>query len=289
MIYNKNGNVLLNAYDKVGSGLSVAYDKTGNVVFSSEPNQLKIMEYNVGQWYIGDGNAVPTAKKEAYYNLQTGIIEDNDPDILLINEYYGNFCTDGTSALTILQSLFEFVHVVTSGTYYGRAICSKYPISNYTQRLFTGESKRYYDTCTITINSIPVTVCVTHFDPNSLAKREAEVAELISYLEQQTRFICCGDYNTLDCKDTSGADYTAIIEPLLNAGFHCANCTDFGFLETYSDQPTGTWTGCLDNIVTSANIDILSASVDTTKLHDGLADKTDHMPIIATVQLEAQA
>lgn len=93
----------------------------------------------------------------------------------------------------------------------------------------------------------------------------------------------------LDCKSTSGSDYTDVIEPILAAGFHSANCTDYGFLVTYSDQPNSTWTGCLDDIVTSGNIEITSAEVDTTKLTDNIGDKVDHMPLIATVVIGGAA
>lgn len=284
-IYNVSNTQIYQAFDIDAASLAKAYNKDGNEVFSAT---LKVMSYNVGQWYYGSGDNVPEAKDEEYYNLQNGMIANADADILCICEYWDIFSKTGRTALSLLSQYYPYIETQGgSSGYYGRAICSKYPLTNFTHHAYTNESARYYDSATVTINDTPITVVVTHLNVDDRSKRSAQVAELITFLQQQTRFIACGDYNTLDCKNTSGADYTAIIEPLLNAGFHCANCSDFGFLETYSDQPTGTYTGCLDNIVTSANIDILSASVDTTKLSDGLTEKTDHMPLIATVQLEA--
>lgn len=291
-IYNKSGNILTTAYSKEGNALSKAYDKNGNVIYSKGATVLKVMAYNVGQWYDGTHTRVPSAKDSAYYALQNGMLSDIDPDILCLEEYLTQFSDTGRSALTMLQQYFPYIHEenavssVSSGA--GRCICSKYPISNYqTHQYSQTGSPRYYDSCTITVDNTPITVVVTHLNYNasSMTSRVNQLTELITFLQQQTRFIACGDYNMLDCKSTSGADYIAMMQPLLNAGFHCANCADFGFLETYSDQPTGTYTGCLDNIVTSANIEILSASVDETKLSDQLTEKADHMPLIATLQL----
>lgn len=291
-IYNKSGVVIAEAFDKSGSNLSTAYDKNGNIVFTSSPITLKVMDYNVGQWYYGGHVVVPADKDAEYYALQNGMIQRANPDILCLEEYLTEFSATGRSAYTMLQQYFPYIHevngtgTVSSGT--GRCICSKYPITNYVSHQYTQTgSPRYYDSCTVTVDNIPITVVVTHlnYDANNKTPRLNQLAELITFLQGQTRFIACGDYNMLDCKSTEGVDYTDMMIPLLNAGFHCANCSDFGFLETYSDQPTGTYTGCLDNIVTSGNITILSASVDTTKLNDNLTERTDHMPLIATLKL----
>lgn len=291
-IYDKNGQILTSVYNKNGESLEFAYDKNGNVIFSSAPAQLKVMAYNVGQWYYGGHVRVPSDKDAAYYALQNGMLENDDPDILFLEEYLTQFSETGRSALAMLQQYFPYIHEedavnsLSSGA--GRCICSKYPITNYVTHQYTQSgSPRYYDSCTVTVGNIEITLVVTHlnYNANSSAARVAQLSELISFLQSQTRFICGGDFNTLYSKNTSGADYTDMIVPLLNAGFNLANCSDFGFLVTYSDEPTGTWTGCLDNIVTSSNIEILSASVDTTKMTDGLTERVDHMPLMATVQL----
>lgn len=273
-----------------GNILQAAYDKSGNAVFPDDPQitQIKVMTYNVGGWYIGSGRNVPAAEKDVYYALQTGMIEENDPDILIIQEYLGSFSDDGTSALTMLQSLFPYVHVKTSGTYYGRAICSKYPIANYVERQFTQETSRYFDSCTITINSIPITVVTTHLGLTQ-ANRTPEIAQLIAFLETQERFIAGGDYNTgivLDSANTSSDAYINNVKPFVDAGFDTANFGDFGFLVTCNDGVDGAgidW--YLDNVYTSSNITVENAIVDTTKLTDGINEKVDHMPLIATLTI----
>ena len=283
MIYAKNGTLLLSAYELDGDALDKAYDINGTQIYTIEFN-LKVMTYNVGGWYTGSGTNVPADKKDAYLALQTGMIEDNDPDVLVIQEYLANFSADGTSALTLLQSLFPYVHVKTSGTYFGRAICSKYPISDYTERTYTQESSRYFDSCAITVNGVPITFVNTHLGLTQ-ENRDPEIVQLITYLQTQSRFIACGDYNTsITTNDKTADAWVYNIKPFLDAGFHSANC-DETFYYTSSNYPDGTWNGCLDNIITSANITIDSAEVDETKRNDGLNDRIDHMPFIATLTI----
>lgn len=285
MIYKKNGNPLQTVYVKNRQPLNAAYSKSGTQIFPDGPVALKVMSYNCGQWYYGGGDNVPADKDAAYYALQNGMIQQNDPDVLCIQEYWKVFSKTGRTALSMLQQYFPYIHEQGGESgYYGRCVCSKYPISNYTIHTYTDNNQRYYDSCTITVSGVPITVVNTHLD-TVRANREVEILELVSYLQSLTRFVAFGDFNTLSCKAVTDADYISVITPLLNAGFHLANCSDFGFIETYADEPTGTYTGCLDNIVTSANIEIVSAERDATKLSDGLTERTDHMPLIADVEI----
>ena len=289
MIYSISGNQIFSAFDVGGTSKAKAYDISGEEVFSTATS-IKVMSYNVGQWYYGGQVAVPADKDAAYYALQNAMIANADADILCMNEYLSEFSATGRTALSLLSQYFPYIHeqngtgTVTSST--GRCICSKYPISNYSVHTYaTSGSPRYYDSCTITINGTPITVVVTHLNYNATSdtSRVSQLQELITFLQGQTHFIACGDLNTLYAKTTEEADYRTMIQLLLNAGFNLANCDDGRFLITYSDQPTGTYVGCLDNIITS--YDIVSAYVDDTKLNDGLTEKTDHMPLIATLRI----
>lgn len=290
-IFAINGAELYSACDMQGDELSTAYSISGDVIYT-KTKTVKVMTYNVGTWYYGGHNNVPVEKDVEYYSLQNGMIERDNPDILCMNEYCKQFSKTGRTALSMLEQYFPYIHEQggdnpSASNANGRCIASKYPITNYTVRNFNDGSGLYYDSCTITVNGIPITVVVTHlyYSASDATRRISELRTIISFMQTQERCIVCGDLNTLDCKSTSGADYISMIQLLLDAGFHIANCGNFGFLVTYSDEPVGTYTGCLDNIVTTANIGILSASVDTTKLSDGLSEKTDHMPLIATLQI----
>lgn len=284
MIYGVDGVSVSAVYTKNGVELTQAYDIDGIGLI---PFSLKVMTYNVGQWYVGGGDNVPADKDADYYLLQNGMIADADADILFLCEYWDIFSKSERTALSMLSQYYPYVVTKSGGGgYFGRAICSKYPITNYVSHQYSNETSRYFDSATVTVNGEEITAVVTHLNYNANRSiRVAQLDQLISFLQTLDTFICCGDYNMLDCKSTSGADYIAMMQPLLNAGFHCANCADFGFLETYSDQPTGTYTGCLDNIVTSSNIQITNALVDTSKLTDSIADKTDHMPLIAELTI----
>ena len=285
-VYNKSGNAIQTVYDVDGIGVSNCYDINGIPLLV--PLSVKVMTYNVGGWYCGTGTNVPANKKEDMYALQTGMIEDNDPDILIIQEYLADFSADGTSALTMLQGLFPYVHTKTSGTYYGRAICSKYPITDYTEHYYTNDSNRYYDSCTITINGIPITVLDTHL-ATTTEGRGAQITQLINYLSGLNRFVCGGDYNTPYVE--SGFDFdNSELQPFFTAGINLANCSTLGYFITNSNNPTSptNWKGCIDNICSSQNMIPVSAYVDESKLTaygDGLIERVDHMPFIATYQV----
>lgn len=294
-IYDSAGSQIYSAYNKNGVGLQVAYGADGSEVFSGEPTpktSLKVMTYNVGGWYIGSGSNVPAAEKDVYYALQTGMIRGNDPDVLFINEYQANFSADGTSALTMLQSLFPYVVAKTGGPYHGRAICSKFPISNYTQHNFSsGNQSCYYDTAKITVDGKKISLVVTHLTPNPASDQHLQIQELADYLKTLNSFIAAGDYNTgisptNNTDNVGSTQYQYSIKTFTDNGFHTANCGDFGFLVTCNDGVDGSGANWdIDNIITSADIDILSASVDTTKLTDSISGKIDHMPLIAELAI----
>lgn len=280
MVYDINGSPLYSAYDKNAIELQSAFDVYGNSLFS-------VMTYNVGQWYIGSGTNVPSAKDSQYYALQNGMLQNDDADIVFLEEYWKTFSGTGRTAKSILEQYYPYIHEQGGDSgYYGRCICSKYPIDNYTVHTYTNDAQRYYDSCDILFGGTSVTLVITHLSTVS-SERIAQLSELLSFLGTLDTFICAGDFNTLDCRSVGGQDYTDIIAPILSQGYHCANCSSFGFLDTYFDQTSprpnvdGGWAGCLDNIVTSSNISVGSAFVDTTKMTDGLTDKVDHMPLIA--------
>jgi endonuclease/exonuclease/phosphatase family metal-dependent hydrolase len=287
-IYDADGNQLFSCYDSDGNSLNYAYDAEGNIIFQKEEPPtpvgipLRVMSYNVGQWYYGSGDNVPASQDAEYYALQNGMIQNANADIACFCEYMNDISKLPRTAQSMLSQYYQYIlSQGGGGGYLGRAICSKYLMENWTHHSFSNESSRYYDSATVTVDDIPITVIVTHLNYANESLRLGQLNELIAYFKTLDRFICCGDFNTLDCKSTSGANYANMIVPLLNEGFHLANCSSNGFKVTYSDEPTSTWDGCLDNIITSSNIYIDSVHVDTTKLSDNLTERTDHMPLIA--------
>lgn len=288
-IYNKDGTELASAYDATGIELDEAFSADGSSVFIKD-RTIKVMTYNVGTWYDGKHDNVPAAQDADYYALQRGMLEQNDADIVCMEEYCKQFSKAGRTAISLLQEFYPYVYETggdspTASPANGRCIASKYPITNYTVRNFSDGSSLYYDTCTITVKGIPINVMVTHLHWDNRSKRTSEMSTIMGVLSGFSRFILCGDFNTADCYDTSGADYTAVIQQLVSEGYNLANCGDFGFKITYSSYPDNNWTAVLDNIVTSSNITILNVAVDETKLNDNLTERIDHMPLVATLQI----
>lgn len=285
-IHNKSGTALTTAYNLSGQVLTAAYSKNGTIVFQSITSPLKIMTYNVGGWYDGKGTNVPAAKDEAYYELQYGTISDNDPDILFIEEYWDQFSQSGRTAISFLSQLFPYVYPVNgNSTYFGRCFCSKYPLSNYQQHLFSNDSNRYYDTIVATVENVPVTLCVLHLGL-TVEARAAQAQELLTFAQSvQTPFIMAGDFNTAKSATVEGEDYINVIKPFIDEGYKVSNCGDFGRFITYSDTAGTQGQGSLDNIVFSPHFTIQSVEVDDRKLHDNLTETADHMPLIAVVSI----
>ena len=287
MIYNKNGSLLNEAFSIAGQLLTSAFNVSGLQVYPDSVT-IKVMSYNVGEWYYGAGDNVPSDKDAEYYALQNGMIEANDPDVLCIQEYWKIFSKAGRTAKSMLEQYFPYI-IEQGGDsgYYGHCICSKYPISNYVQRHYTDNNQRYYDSCTITISGIPVTFINTHLDVRSQENRTAEIGELLAFMATQTRVILCGDFNTgigTATANTESTPYVNNVKPFIDAGYHSANFSDFGFMVTCIDRLTDV-PYYLDNIYTSSNITIDNAEVDETKLNDLINDPIDHMPLIATLTI----
>lgn len=283
MVYDLNGQQIMSVYAKSGARIFQAYDINGVELLKAN---IRVMSYNVGQWYIGGGDNIPADKDSAYFALQSGMIEQDDPDILCLQEYWKVFSKLGRTAKSMLKQYFPYIHEQGGNSgYFGRCICSKYPISNYTVHTYSNDSNRYYDSCTVLVGSVPITVINTHLDTFSQDKRNAEIVELINYIKTQPRFIACGDFNTAITDATANTEsnlYIKNVKPFIDEGFHTANFGDFGFKVTGNDGVDGAGTNWYtDNVITSRDIEVISASVDTTKLTDDIHDKVDHMPFIA--------
>lgn len=294
-VYDKNGNLLVDIYDKNGISLGSAFDKDGNVVFAKNPLNLKVMTFNVGQWWKGGGGGTSDESIGSNYRaLFNKIFTDQDVDFVCIQEYWEIIGQQTAKAL--LEQYFPYVIEVcpTGANYFKHAVASKYPISNFVTAPLAKNptfkpveentnTNRFIDRCNITIDNKVFTVFNTHFGLNT-TDRAKNAEWLIGVMQGYTNIIACGDYN-LHCHNDTHADYTDVIEVFLGSGYHCANCTDFGFINTYTADTGKTATmdnghPC-DNIVTSRNIMIDDVWADESKLTDNIGDKIDHIPLIA--------
>lgn len=280
-IFDGSGNQLFRAFKANGDELNKAFDANGDVIFSLTSTALKVMEYNVGQWYTGGGDNVPSSKDAEYYALHNGMIQSADADILFICEYWNNMSKLPRTAVSMLEQYYPYIESRSgSSGYYGRAICSKYPLSNYTNHIYSGSSVRYYDSAEVTINGTPITLVVTHLDTDQ-AKREAQAVELFNYLGTLDRFIVAGDFNVV-MNNADDIQFISNYTRYIKAGYNLANGGALGFINTHAgSNNTPANGGCLDNIITSSNIDITSVTTDTTKYTDNIDDYVDHIPLIA--------
>ena len=290
-IYNKDGIQLLSAYDVDGNELINAYDVEGNLIFHKDAGLIKVCSYNVGGWYIGSGTNVPANKDEAYYTLQNGMIDDIDADILCLEEYWATFSQSGRTAESLLSQYYPYIQTAGGTTQYtGRAICSKYPIINYTQHTFSGET-RYYDCAEINISGETVYVFVTHLHPSDPTTRIAEAVELYNFIQTQgyEKYIVCGDFNS-NLFDPMTEVNIAIYKQFLDIGCTIANDGNFGILNTACNSAD--WASdafAIDNIIASDSFTFESVGTDLAKITNStvLADgKIDHVPLYAVISFE---
>lgn len=278
MIYSLDGSQLDSVFSLGGSALTNAYDVNANEIWT----QLKVMSFNVGSWY-GYADYVPDAETETYYSMYDHIFESQNADVVGIQEYCSRFGT--SSGLTLLQSNYEYVYALdrtTNPSKAGKANASKIELSNNNEVVFTNNSGEERSFLVSTFHSKGKTIYFlnTHLSLTA-SENLAQLQELIDYVENKEYWIMTGDFNVRF--DTAESEaYTTHIQPFLNLGYHVANGADFGFLRTFYSGNEG---HCVDNIYTSANIDILDAYVDETKLNATLPNGIDHVPLIAELQI----
>lgn len=290
-VYNSNGDVVLTCFDSSGNTLGVVYDSVGNIISDEGSPLLKVATYNVGQFYSGNSNPIPTASKSAYSALQTSIFNNIKPDICLMQEATRLFCEDGTLSETFLSSWFDEFHLTRGDIgYQAHMIASKdMSVDDYTEHSFTDAVGNYpgYETGYITFNDKRIFICNTHIS-TSQSYQEAQCAEMLQLVADKESFILCGDFNTV-IFDKTEEDWVNCIKPFADAGYNLANCGSFGIMPTYwatsSPNPSDGYTPATDFIITSSDISILYASTDKTKLTDGLNDKIDHVPLFAVLSV----
>lgn len=278
-VYNKNGESLNSVFNRVGSSLAQAYDVNGNSLLSGGTT-LKVATYNVGGWYIGSGTNVPTDKKTEYVNLQQSILSAVGADIVCFQEYWNQFCADGTTADSVIGEFFAYQQKRdANSTWNGHVIASKsLPITDYSIYNFvnaTGAAPGY-EKGYITVGGHRICILNTHLCTTAAGKKPEQSQEVFEALANEEYFVCMGDYNVLIDQ------YDTVIKQYIDAGYNSAQWTErFGMFYTYYATASVDGTkGVTDQIFTSPNIEITNVYVNTIKLTDGLNEKIDHIPLI---------
>lgn len=277
-IYSINGTELLECFNQSGSLLSAAYNCDGDPIF---PYKLKVMSYNVGSW-TAFGEKATASNQETWYALQNGIFQQERVGIAGIQEYYSAIGSYSVPAM--LSQYFQYLYAVDwVSTKAGRALASKFQMMNAHEVNFVNQSgeQRSYLIADVTIGGKTVKFLTAHLALVN-ATIALQIQELLSAVSGFEYWILTGDFN-IPFPDAESEGYTTLVKPFLDAGYHVANGSSFGFIPTFSTKIPGDdsdWR-CLDNIMCSANIEIIDVYVNTDKLTEHQGYSIDHLPLIA--------
>lgn len=286
MIYTVQGQQINTPYSVNGVPQDQVYDINGRPLLESG-TMLSLMTYNVGQWYIGNRDRVPTDKKTEYYSLQYDTFANNPVDVLFLQEYLNSWCVDDSPASDFLSPFFDHQEITNPQGYVGHSICTaNIALSNYLSHNFTTNKGAYptFESAEIVVGGKTITIINTHND-YSLSYQVQEVTDLLDFLDGLNYFILAGDFNIdLSVQETTGDQYQNSVQRFLDAGYHVGNCV-VSWIPTYFGSASPTGGKYTDQIVTSSNIDIVSLRAYTAKLTDGIGDKIDHIPLIAELEI----
>ena len=246
-------------------------------------NELTVMSFNVQNW----------TRLNSDEALISSILKKYNPDVAGFQEFDSSKSLGGVAIKKYLNDIWESVEVgVPSSGTYSKAIVSHRETSpvetvNY-QNLKPNAEKRSYLKSYIELNGKRIAVFNTHLDVSDSVNSEGvqykvlQARELCEIVSKEEYFILIGDFNTT-CNSVEHADYINQLKPFADAGFHLANCSEFGFdITWYATASKDGERYPTDNIITSANITISNAVVDYQKIDKNTnAQILDHMPLIA--------
>ena len=250
-----------------------------------EDSSICVMSYNA-QFFRG---------RNANHEMIKELIDKYMPDVIGVTEYI-NFA-DNINIHRTLFSEYSYSQLQLDIPA-GNAIYTKRQQSDGSNVQFSsnnpsGETRGYNKTH-IYIGGVKVALYNTHLEilptlSDSRTYRAAQASQLLADAETEEYAIIMGDFNTGDCLNTNGLDYIDVIKPFIDAGYHSANCsTQHGFIKTYYSAPNvedSTTAWCLDQIITTPNIDILAVNVDKSKLAEISNENIDHLPVIAYLHI----
>lgn len=276
-VYDIDGYSLNSVYNIDGQILSQAYDIDGNPLIETG-NEITVMTYNT-QWFSGINSNL---------SMQQSIFETYDPYIVGFQEFRLRK-TDPTPqvAQTLLQ---DYYYQNGEGTI--EALASKTQFTDLQTVLFENyyEYGQGYMRAKISLFGHSVDVFVVHLVTSDYETiKVAESQEIFDAVDGLDYFIILADFNTV-CKSTADTEYTTIMKKFVDAGYHCANCTNqHGFIDTWTDGRSlqATWYPT-DHIITSSNIRITDVVADTTKITVAAQTRQviDHLPLIAKLSFD---
>lgn len=291
-IYNIDGTEIFSAYAKNGSPASSAYDINGSMIFPVVIPEAKVMSFNVGCFYT-EYFPAPASTGTVFYNRNRGIFESY-PGLLFagMSEWHNTIGT--VSASVLMDEFFEsYVPAYSAYQVEGAALTSAYGAapSGVTLVAYTNQStnSRYYQKAYVEYYGKTICCILTHLDLNE-SVRAAQFAELMNVVANEEYFIITGDFN-FEITQVGDSEYNSSIKVALDLGYNSAQNSDSLLMTWYSGitEAANEEIFALDNIITSANIEITDVVRDTTKLTDGLCEQygiiIDHLPLVSTLRI----
>ena len=238
---------------------------------SSEETILKVASFNTGHFNMGDLGGYQGDSVIGTLSLWRDWISKQQCEILFVQEW--NVFFDKDSVYTAQKELLDpfYKHVVWGelNTWIHNGICTNFPIQGKQVKKLSGD---YYAVVTSAdIAGKQVALISVHLNWN-VNYHMLDLTQFIEFLQGFEYFIAGGDMNASQAGQLL----------FKTAGFNMANGGDYGFIST---SPGGTSKVsdrcCLDNIITSANIEIRHPYSSITNVND-----QDHLPILAEVVIK---
>jgi hypothetical protein len=231
-----------------------------------------IMQYNVGAWYNGKGEAIPVADELTYLNLQKTILDKYAPDILCIQEFTEGIGmrSDYLAIRDLLAPRYDNIFAYPKDTYQGKCICTNRQAQNPSFVDYVGTWMNY-EKLYITCNGKKICFVSTHWGPNA-EWSESDAQQLLNAIEGEEYVVICLDSNV----------------NILNKGELYQNTLklfeDAGYIVHNQDMITSKNDTAIDNIITTSNITMKSLIVDKEK---DILDKEqrDHYPLVGYFEI----
>jgi endonuclease/exonuclease/phosphatase family metal-dependent hydrolase len=232
-------------------------------------NTIKVCSFNVGKWYDGRTN-VPTEKIAEQKAKWLHFMGKENLDFMCMQETTQYFDQSGTITPfdSFLHTSFLHLYDTHETEDHGNAIATRHAFH------WVGYSSMGLNTGSLAgllyCNNHVINVRCVHLstEKGSSGRRVADMQRIADWLATQEYAIVLGDFNAY-----SADEYNVF------SNYNMANCGDFGQIETWT--PTSSWTfGCMDNIITTKNIEISDAYAYTD------AELSDHKPLIARLLIK---
>ncbi len=264
-ITEKNGKVptelRITAYTTGGGEITdVLWNKLGATCIHSS-DHIKVGTMNYGLWNDGGTKYVPDEKVDEVLAKWKDMLDDHELDIIGGQEYLEYF--DRANKFTAEELVFSYKYPYQYTFPAMKHFASKMEITDLTVVPHKKDSSRSYVKGYTMINGKKVCVINAHcsIQTDATIARKSEFAELIEVMKKEEYVIMFGDFNAYSTYEFK--DFT-------DAGYKVANAGAFGKFRTWThfDTPSSWGNMCIDNIVVSPNIQIVSVECDRRDLSD---------------------